>query len=92
MGFRSPATPGLTSLLRINRQGQRRVAGSNTSDEGQAHDQRRAFPLWGGATIQGSRGKYQPLSDHGFSDPPYHINRSAVLLKDISRIRRQRTV
>ena len=42
--FRSPAKPGLTSSLRINRQGPRRGMGSNTSDGGQAHDQRRAFP------------------------------------------------
>ena len=46
-GFRNPAAPGLTRSLRINRQGPRRVTGSNTGDEGQAHDQKRVFPSLG---------------------------------------------
>ena len=65
-GFRNPATPGLTRSLRINRQGPRGVTGSNTGDGEQAHDQKRVSPFWGGATIQGSREKYQPLNGHGF--------------------------
>ena len=46
-GFRNPAAPGLTSSLRINRQGPRHVTGSNTGDGEQAHDQKRVFPSLG---------------------------------------------
>ena len=69
-GFRNPAAPGLTRSLRINRQGPRGVTGSNTGDGEQAHDQKRVSPFWGGATIQGSREKYQQFNDDGSSAPP----------------------
>ena len=65
-GFRNPAVPGLTRSLRINRQGPRGVTGNNTGDGEQAHDQKRVSPFWGGATIQGSREKYQQFNDDGF--------------------------
>ena len=73
-GFRNPAAPGLTRSLRINRQGPRGVTGSNTGDGEQAHDQKRVSPFWGGATIQGSREKYQQFDDDGFR--PHLCNHS----------------
>ena len=90
-GFRSPAAPGLTSSLRINRQGPRRVTGSNTGDEGQAHDQKRG-PLSGEARLYRAHVKNTSHRMTMALGPAFHVNQNTALLNDIARIRQQRTM